>query len=129
MNIVPNVKCASNYATKAKNCVKKNFAPALLGVALGLTCAHAIGKALGAEETIPEEIYNAATERYDTYKELADNGVDVLPYLGNYGKAQVLRDSIRHRNYILSPQDIEQALNEAELNNIRMSKEDLQMSI
>ncbi len=99
MNIIPNVKCVSNYATKAKKCVKKTFLPVLMGITASIGAGYCQEKACGAKEPFPENIYNAAAERYATYKGLAEHDIDILPYLGNYGKAQAALDSVYFKKY------------------------------
>lgn len=87
MNIMSSVQCTSNYATKAKNCIKKNFVSVLIGATGGFVAANA---PIIDSKTIPDVV----AERVRTYQGLKDNGVDILPYIGNYGKAQAALDSI-----------------------------------
>ena len=64
-------------------------------------------------ETLAKQALNECKERVDTYSKLKESGVDIKPYLSNYGKAQVALDSVNATKFCTSrgftPTDYEDA--------------------
>ena len=50
----------------------------------------------------PRETKEKLSNHYDNLKELNDKGINISPYVGNYGKAQVAIDSVRTTDFCKS---------------------------